>query len=134
MSTQLPAPDAPPPTWRPEQAAGMRAPGYFRRGFALGLGVTLGAGVVLAVVGLGLTVVMVLALVGLAAGEGDSSSSEPPTETVWGAANASGRLIAVPVTGVILGDESDGVTFGGATYGYEVADTIDACRLRTPTG
>src|ERR671916_357810 len=45
-----------------------------------------------------------------------------------GAASPSGsaRLIAVPVTGVILGGESDGVTFGGATYGYDVADTIDS--------
>jgi hypothetical protein len=39
--------------------------------------------------------------------------------------DAPARLIAVPVTGVILGGESDGVTFGGATYGYDVAETID---------
>ncbi len=104
----------------------MRERGDFRRGFALGLGASLGAGVVLAVVALGLVVVMVLALVGLAAAGGDSAPSGPSTETVWGAANAPARLFAVPVTGVILGGQSDGVTFGGATYGYDVADIIDA--------
>ncbi|SHN88018.1 signal peptide peptidase A. Serine peptidase. MEROPS family S49 [Geodermatophilus obscurus] len=111
----------------------MRQPSHFRRGFALGLGATLGAGVVLAVVAVGLTMVMVLALVGLTAG-GDSPPSGPPTETVWGAANAPARLIAVPVTGVILGSESDGVTFGGATYGYDVADTIDALETEDADG
>jgi protease IV len=111
----------------------MRQPGYFRRGFALGFGATLGAGVVLAVLALGLTMVMVLALVGLTAG-GDSPPSGPPTETVWGAAGAPARLIAVPVTGVILGSESDGVTFGGATYGYDVADTIDALQTEDADG
>ena len=125
MSTQLPAPDAPPPVWRPAQAPRMREPGYFRRGFALGLGASLGAGVVLGVVALGLVVVMVLALAGLSSASGDSVPSGPTTETVWGAVDAPARLIAVPVTGVILGGESDGVTFGGATYGYDVAETID---------
>ena len=103
----------------------MREPGYFRRGFALGLGASLGAGVVLGVVALGLVVVMVLALVGLSSASGDSVSSGPTTETVWGAVDAPARLVAVPVTGVILGGESDCVTFGGATYGYDVAETID---------
>ncbi len=134
MSTQLPASDAPPPAWRPEQALRMRERGDFRRGFALGLGASLGAGVVLAVVALGLVVAMVLALVGLAAAGGDSAPSGPPTETVWGAANAPARLFAVPVTGVILGGQSDGVTFGGATYGYDVADTIDALQTEDADG
>src|SRR3712207_9056150 len=135
VSTPLPPPDAPPPTSRPMQAPpGMWGPGYFRRGFAVGLGATLGAGVVLAGLALGLTVLMVLALVGLTAGDGNSSPTGPPTETVWGAADASARLIAVPVTGVILGSESDGVTFGGATYGYDVADTIDALETEDADG
>jgi protease-4 len=154
MSTPPPAPDATPPpasdpkppaasdappapAWRP--APPMPAPPLlgppmpappvgerpFRRGFALGFGVSLGAGVVLAVVALGLAVIMVLALVGLTAASGDSVPSGPTTETVWGAAEAPARLIAVPVTGVILGGQSDGATFGGSTYGYDVAETID---------
>ena len=120
--------------WPPVPAPGMPRPGYFRRGFALGLGATLGAGLVMAVLSIGLTFLLVLALAGLASGEGDSSSLEPPTEIVWGEPDASARLIAVPVTGVILGGESDGVAFGGATYGYEVADTIDGLRTEDADG
>ncbi len=119
---QLP-PSPPPPAWQP--APPVRERGSFRRGFALGFGASLGAGVVLGVVALGLAVVMVLALVGLTAAAGDSTPSGPTTETVWGAPEATARLVAVPVTGVILGGESDGSTFGGATYGYDVAETID---------
>jgi protease IV len=124
-----PAPDAPPPAWRPgpppPPLPPRREPGPFRRGFALGFGVSLGAGVVLGVVALGLAVLMVLTLVGLTAVGDDSTPSGPTTETVWGDAAAPARLIAVPVTGVILGGASDGATFGGSTYGYDVADTID---------
>ena len=122
MSTQQPAPDAPPPVWRPLPAPLPREHSPFRRGFGLGLG----AGLALGAVGLWLVVVMVLALVGLASSGGESESSGPVTETVWGEPGAGARLIAVPVTGVILGGASDGVPFGGATYGYDVADTIDS--------
>jgi protease IV len=126
VSTQQPAPDAPPPVWRPLPAPLPREHSPFRRGFGLGLGASLGAGLALGAVGLGLVVVMVLALVGLASSGGESESSGPVTETVWGEPGAGARLIAVPVTGVILGGASDGVPFGGATYGYDVADTIDS--------
>jgi protease-4 len=91
----------------------------------VGLGASLGAGIGLAIVGVGSTVVLVLALVGLASGAGDADTSAPVTETVWGQETAEGRLLSIPVTGVILGGESDGATFGGSTYGYEIADTID---------
>src|SRR4051812_9814512 len=115
----------PPPGWRPAPPPYVRPPGNFKRGFGVGLGASLGAGIGLAVVGVGSTVVLVLALVGLASGAGDSDSSAPVTETVWGEESADGRLLSIPITGVILGGESDGATFGGSTYGYEVADTID---------
>lgn len=120
-----PAFAAPPPPWRPASPPPVRERGPFRSGFALGLGASLGAGLVLAVIALGLAVVMVVALVGLTAAAGDSAPSGPTTETVWGGADAPARLLAVPVTGVILGGQSDGSTFGGATYGYDVAETID---------
>lgn len=114
----------PPPM--PYGPPAVRQPGWFRRGFAVGLGATLGAGLAIGVTGFVMTVVLVMALVGLASGSGAADPSEPLTETVWGAADAPARLVAVPVTGVILGGQSDGATFGGSTYGYEVADTIDA--------
>jgi protease-4 len=101
-----------------------REGGQFKRGFGLGLGASLGAGIGLGVVGLGMIVVMVIALVGLVSGGGDTTG-DPATELAWGESTDGSRLLAVPVTGVILGGESDGAVFGGATYGYEVADTID---------
>ena len=132
---QPPAPPfLPPPPWGPLPAYGVRPPGYFRRGFAVGLGAALGAGLALTVVGVVMTVVMVLALVGLIAGSSGGSASELPTETVWGAPDATTRLVAVPVTGVILGGEGDGATFGGATYGYDVADTIDGLQAPDADG
>ena len=132
MSTPQPAPDAPPPpVWRPLP---LPQPSPFRRGFGLGLGASLGAGLALGAVGLGLVVVMVLALVGLASGGGETETAGPVTETVWGEPTAGTRLVAVPVTGVILGSESDGATFGGATYGYEVADTIDSLAAEDADG
>ncbi len=115
-----------PPVWRPYPAPPVRQPGFFKRGFGLGLGASLGAGLGFAVVGIGSIVVMVVLLVGLVSGGGGTSETEPVTETVWGEETAGARLLSVPVTGVILGGASDGATFGGSTYGYEVADVIDA--------
>ena len=128
MSQQPMPPYAGPPPMPYGPPPGMGKPGYFRRGFAVGFGATLGAGLALGLVGFVMTIVLVMTLVGLVAGAGSGSGdpSEPLTETVWGAADAPARLVAVPVTGVILGGQSDGATFGGSTYGYEVADTIDA--------
>jgi protease IV len=123
-------PPGPPLAWQPPP----QQPGYFRRGFAVGLGATLGAGLALGLVGITMTVLMVMALVGLASGGGATGPAEPPTETVWGAADAPARLLAIPVNGVILGGESDGVTFGGSTYGYEIAETIDALEVDDADG
>ncbi|WP_170977790.1 S49 family peptidase [Blastococcus sp. CCUG 61487] len=135
MSTEPPpAPQArppsgpvPPPGWRPgPMPPPPREPSQFRRGFGLGFGASLGAGLGLAAVGVVMVVLLVVSLVGLVSGSGSSGQAQPITETVWGEPGAEGRLLAIPVTGVILGGESDGATFGGTTYGYEVADTIDA--------
>jgi protease-4 len=139
VSTEQPAPPPPsgaaqppagpppgPPVWRPMPPPPMREPSQFKRGFGLGFGASLGAGIGLAVVGVGSIVVMVIALVGLVSGGGNSGPSELVTETVWGEPAAEARLIAIPITGVILGGESDGATFGGSTYGYEVAESIDS--------
>jgi protease-4 len=116
---------APPPGWQPFPGSPVRQPGFFKRGFGLGLGASLGAGIGLSVVGVGSIVVLVALLAGLVSGGGAATEGEPVTDTVWGEPTATGRLLSVPITGVILGDESDGATFGGATYGYEVADVID---------
>lgn len=125
--TPRPSPPPPPPVWRPgPMPPPPREPSAFKRGFGLGFGASLGAGLGLGAFGIGMIVLLVLALVGLVSGGADSGTTEPATDTVWGDPSAEFRLVAVPVTGVILGGESDGATFGGTTYGYEVADTIDA--------
>lgn len=111
-----------------------RQPGGFKRGFGFGLGASLGATLVLgavAVVSAGaLAVGLAAGVAGLAGavsgGPGGGTAGGVATEVVWGDPAASGRLLAVPVTGTILGGEGDGATFGAATYGYEVARTIDA--------
>ncbi len=138
MSSEQPASDAPapppPPVWYPLPAPPPRAVGPFRRGFGLGLGASLGAGLGLGAVSVGLIVILVVALVGLVSGGSESGKTEPVTETVWGEPTAGARLIAVPITGVILGGESDGATFGGSTYGYQVADTIDSLEAEDADG
>ncbi|WP_461022659.1 S49 family peptidase [Thalassiella azotivora] len=129
-----PAPAGPPPgapsgpPWGPQPVATQPAhrPGSFRRGFGWGAGVSLGAGLVLAAVGTVATLLGTIALVGLVgAAAGAGSVDEPVTTTVWGEDDAAHRLVSVEVTGVILGDASDGGAFVGGTYGYEVADVID---------
>lgn len=119
-------PAGPPPGWRPFPAPPVRQPGFFKRGFGLGLGASLGVGIGFSVVGIGSFVVLIALVAGLLSGGGGAGETDPVTETVWGEETAGGRLVSVPITGVILGGTSDGATFGGATYGYEVADLIDS--------
>ncbi|MGQ7295556.1 S49 family peptidase [Quadrisphaera sp. KR29] len=121
---QLPQQGFPPAA---QPAPPPRQRGGFRRGFGLGLGASLGAGLVLGAVCLVVGGALVAALVaGLAGLAGTATGpGQRATETVWGNPAATGRLVAVPVSGTILGGPSDGATFGAATYGYEVARTID---------
>jgi protease IV len=106
----------------------VRQPGFFRRGFGLGAGASLGAGLVLTafgVVGSVLFGILLAGLIGAAAGAGAGEGNGPVTTTVWGDSDAKNRLLSVEVTGVILGDPSDGGVLGGGTYGYRVAEVID---------
>ncbi len=116
---------APPAT----QAVPRREKGGFSRGFGAGFGASLGVGVVLTALSIITTIGLVLATLALAgaAGSGSSSSARAPltTEPAWGPADAGSTLLAIPVSGVILGSSSDGAPLGGATYGYDVAETID---------
>ncbi|MFP5345715.1 MAG: S49 family peptidase [Actinomycetes bacterium] len=65
-------------------------------------------------------------IVGAAIGAGASNANKPVTTTVWGKPDADGRLVSVEVTGVIMGDSSDGGAFVTGTYGYKVAEAIDS--------
>ncbi len=110
-------------------AAQRRERGGFSRGFGAGFGASLGVGVVLTALSIITTIGLVLAglAIGAAAGGGSSSAEGPlTTEAAWGPDGAGSRLLAVPISGTILGSSSDGAPLGGATYGYDVADTIDS--------
>ena len=119
----------PPPSFPPPVGPAYpppKPPGAFRRGFGVGAGASLGAGLVLAVFGLVGALVLSVMVAGLVATVGGTDEGELVTTTEWGDVDASNRLVSLEITGVILGDESDGGVFGGATYGYQVAETIDA--------
>ncbi|HEX5512722.1 MAG TPA: S49 family peptidase [Actinomycetales bacterium] len=130
----LPPPQQPPPYQPPVQPVYAPPPppppagGSFRRGFGLGAGASLGAGLVLTVFGIvgSLLFGLIMAgLIGAAVSAGAPSTGKPVTTTVWGEPDANGRLVSFEITGVILGDSSDGGAFVGGTYGYKVAEQID---------
>lgn len=56
---------------------------------------------------------------------GGAQASYESLETVWGDPGADHRLRAIPVTGAIMADPSDGMGLAVGTYGYEVARVID---------
>lgn len=137
-STSQPAAGPASMSWPPPQpaTAAQAIPGYasgpvaqrpatFRSGFGLGAGAGLGFGagmVALALVGGLLSAIMLVAgTVGAVTGT-DSQA----TETVWGDPSASNSLRAIPVKGAIMADASDGLGLSVGTYGYEVAQVIDA--------
>lgn len=111
----------------PAVPSGTRERGGFKRGFGVGFGASLGAGVVLTALSIITTLGLVLGSVALAGAVGgdQADASAPVTERVWGPADASSTLLAVPVQGTILGSSADGSPLGGAAYGYDIARTID---------
>ncbi len=127
-SGQQPAPQQLPAPTQPVYASAPPVGGAFRRGFGLGAGASLGAGLVLTVFGIVgslLFGLVVAGLIGAAVSAGAPSTGQPTTTTVWGNPDADKRLISFEVTGVILGDSSDGGAFVAGTYGYKVAEQID---------
>ena len=133
---QAPAAQAPPPAYPPPRTpvpagppAPPQPPGGFKRGFGLGAGAALGAGLIAMIVG----VVGFALLAGLLALVGSTVSSAPstteaPLETVWGPEDASTTIREIAVTGPILTDSGSGGVglFGLGTYGYDVAEQLDA--------
>ena len=118
---------APVPLAAPAAAAPVTKPaGSFRRGFGWAAGASLAVWLVLGVLGGVTSLLLGLLGVGLLAAASGGAETGPATTTIWGEDDAAGRLLAVQVNGVILGSPSDGSLFGGGTYGYELADTIDA--------
>ncbi len=116
-----PGPGRMDPVSAPAPAAA-RPAGGFGHGFGLGTGIGLGLGVAILVSSLALGALLIassLTLVGTAAG-----SATTRLATIWG--DGSQTLRAVPVSGPILADASDGSLLVSGTYGYEVASEIDS--------
>ncbi len=119
----------PPPTVPaapPRTAVAQERPRPFLRGLGLGAGAGLGFGaavVALSIVG---AILSTIALLAVPAAAGLGSGSNQPLETIWGEPTAKHTLRAIPVTGTIMADATDGMGLSIGTYGYEVADVIDA--------
>ena len=120
-STQSAAPHAAAPLPLPPKPAGPVKQG-FGRGFGFGLGLSVGL-LVLSIVS---ALVSGLVLAGaIAALGGPSQTSAEALETIWGNPSASKKLRAIPITGAIMADSSDGMGLSVGTYGYQVADVLD---------
>ena len=111
----------PPPRPQPvARAAAEEKP--FARGFGAGIGLALGVGLV----SMALLLVSLLGtgLVARAAG-GARADMLSTTQHLWGPANASNTMLALNISGAIEG-AGQGSMFATGTYGYEIAEQLDA--------
>lgn len=133
-----PAPQAPPPVVRPPAPVAWQTnerPSWFKKGFGLGAGGALGAGLVLTGVGIVGSILSGLVLAGIGSAlDASASAATVPLETVWGSEDASKTLRAIDVKGPIMASGSDGMTLTASTYGYEVADMIDELQAEDADG
>lgn len=129
-----PGPYGPYVPYPPAPAATGRRESPFRRGFSLGAGAGLGAGVALLILGIVGSLLSMVALIGAAgaaaAAAGANQTSFEPTRTIWGKEAAKGRIRAINITGAIMTDAADGAVLTGGTYGYEVAQVLDRLEAR----
>lgn len=124
--TPNPAPNYPPPV---PGGVAMKAPdresGTFKRGFGMGAGLGLGLAVTFVALSL---IGGILAVASMAAVLGSVTSAGASTAvgTLWGEAGAEGKLRAISVTGPIMTDPSEGGLLVAGTFGYEIAEQLDA--------
>jgi protease-4 len=87
---------------------------------------------------LGVIGAMLMALIGagMSAALSQPQTSAGRLTTVWGpaAATPANTVRAIPISGAIMADGGDGISFGAATYGYEIARTIDALEAKDAAG
>ncbi|GAA2184258.1 S49 family peptidase [Brooklawnia cerclae] len=133
-TAEQPAPQLPPPAGAPSPVPGTVPPPRpplavapakpdkpFARGFGAGFGAALGVGAVL----VALALVSTLGMLGVALIGSRNQSDSLTTTHVWGPENAKNTLLALNINGTIEG-EGSGTSFSAATYGYEIADELDA--------
>lgn len=119
-----PFPPAPPTKSRP-----------FMHGFGLGSGVGVGLAVTLGVLGLVGSLLSMMVLVGAAGAiSGSATSTGGSLQTIWGKSSAKGQLRAIPISGVIQTDNSDGLALSAGVFGYQVASSIDALEASDADG
>ena len=117
--TEQPVAAQPEPPARPPRER--RQPGSFGRGFGLGTGLGLGLGLAGLVLTVTLGIGTFLASLALVSSGGTTATTQ--LTTIWGSGTKS--LRAIPVSGPILADASDGSLLMGATFGYEIASQLD---------
>ncbi|MEA5153719.1 S49 family peptidase [Raineyella sp.] len=100
-----------------------RGQGAFGRGFGLGAGAGLGLGA--AAIALSIVGALLGAIALVAAPTVSGAGTAEQLHTIWGDPKAKHTLRAIPITGTIMGDSSDGLGLTVGTYGYEVARVID---------
>lgn len=127
-----PRPMAPPyqPAPPPLSPMALAKPAPFRRGFGLGAGAGLGFGGAMLVFSLLASLLTGLMMMGFAGAastlSGSGQTAVEPLATVWGKDTATRKLRAIPVAGAIQTRAADGFALAEGTYGYEVADVLDA--------
>lgn len=108
-------------------------PGGFKRGFGKGIGLGLGLTVMvtaLALVGGIMSILSLGVLVGSSSGDAQTST----TETVWGEPGAGSQLRAIDISGAIMTSAAEGGLLAAGTFGYEVADMLDALETDDAAG
>ena len=95
----------------------------FKRGFGVGFGFSVGAGVILTILSV-LSLVTGMIMVGTLTAQQDASSTA--YTTVWGKRGATNTVRAFDISGTIYATGSASVFASAGTYGYEIAAQIDA--------
>lgn len=111
------APDVVEP-WQPKKKEST-----FKRGFGVGFGFSIGAGIILtilSVLGLISTSIMMGALMATQNAENTTYT------TIWGNKSAANTIRAFEISGTIYATGSPSAFASAGTYGYEIADQIDA--------
>lgn len=126
--------DFPPPAQQyAPPSNGPERPGGFKRGFGKGIGLGLGLTVMviaLALVGGIMSILSLGVLVGSTSGDAQTST----TETVWGEPGAGSQLRAIDISGAIMTSSAEGGLLAAGTFGYEVADMLDALETDDAAG
>ena len=109
----------PPPQPMPRAAAPEKP---FARGFGIGIGAALGVGLVT-------MALLVVSLLGMGLVARAASGGRPDFSStyqhIWGPTNASNTMLALNISGAIDG-AGNGTMFTTGTYGYEIAEQLDA--------